>query len=42
MGQQAVVARTGFDEEREVNKRVLNALILNTSLNERLNVIEMN
>ena len=26
MGQQAIVARTGFDEEREVNKRVLNAL----------------
>jgi hypothetical protein len=42
MGQQAVVARTGFDEEREVNKRVLNTLILNTSLNERLNVIELN
>jgi hypothetical protein len=42
MGQQAVVARTGFNEEREVNKRVLYALILNTSLNERLNVIELN
>jgi hypothetical protein len=42
MRQQAVVARTGFDEEREVNKRVLNTLILNTSLNERLNVIELN
>jgi hypothetical protein len=42
MGQQAVAARTGFDEEREVNKRVLNAFILNTSLNERLNVIELN
>jgi hypothetical protein len=42
MGQQAVVARTGFDEEREVNNRVLNALILNISLNERLNVIELN
>jgi hypothetical protein len=42
MGQQAVVARTGFDEEREANKRVLNTLILNTSLNERLNVIELN
>jgi hypothetical protein len=42
MGQQAVVARTGFDEEREANKRVLNTLILNSSLNERLNVIELN
>jgi hypothetical protein len=42
MGQQAVVTRTGFDEEREVNKRVLNALISNTSLNKRLNVIELN
>jgi hypothetical protein len=31
MGQQAVVARTGLDEERRVNKRVLNALISNTS-----------
>ena len=31
MGQQAIVARTGFDEEREVNKRVLNALTLNVS-----------
>jgi hypothetical protein len=31
MGQQTVVARTGLDEEREVNKRVLNALISNTS-----------
>jgi len=42
MGQQAVVARTGSDEEREVNKRVLNTLILNTSRNERLNVIVLN
>jgi hypothetical protein len=42
MGQQAVVARTGLDEEREVNKRVLNALISNISLNERLNAIELN
>jgi hypothetical protein len=31
MGQQAIVARAGLDEEREINKRVLNALILNTS-----------
>jgi hypothetical protein len=31
MGQQAIVARTGFDEEREVHKRVLNALTLNAS-----------
>jgi hypothetical protein len=42
MGQQAIVARTGLDKEREVNKRVANTLILNTSLNERLNVIELN
>jgi hypothetical protein len=42
MGQQAVVARTGLDEEREVNKRVLNTLISNTSRNERLNTIELN
>jgi hypothetical protein len=42
MGQQAIVARTGLDEEREVNKRVLNTLILNTSLNKRLNIIELN
>jgi hypothetical protein len=31
MGQEAAVARAGLDEEREVNKRVLNALISNTS-----------
>jgi hypothetical protein len=31
MGQQAIVARTGFDEEKEVNKRVLNMLTGNTS-----------
>jgi hypothetical protein len=42
MGQQAVVARTRLDEEREVNNRVLNAVISNTSLNERLNVVELN
>jgi hypothetical protein len=43
MGQQAIVARTGLDEEREVNKRVRNdALISNTSRNERLNAIELN
>jgi hypothetical protein len=30
MGRQAIVTRTGFDEEREVNKRVLNALTINT------------
>jgi hypothetical protein len=41
MGQQALVARTGLDEEREVNNRVLNALISNTSLNGRLNAIEL-
>jgi hypothetical protein len=42
MGQPAVVARTGLDEEREVNKRVLNTLRSNISLNERLNVTELN
>jgi hypothetical protein len=42
MGQQAVVAHAGLDKEREVNKRVLSALILNTSLNECLNIIELN
>jgi hypothetical protein len=42
MGQQAIVARTGLNEEREVNERVVNAPISNTSLNERLNVIELN
>jgi hypothetical protein len=42
MGQQAVVARTGLDEEREVNKRALYTLILNTFRNERLNTIELN
>jgi hypothetical protein len=42
MGQQAVVARTGLDEESEVNKRVLNTLISNTSGNVRLNTIELN
>jgi hypothetical protein len=42
MGRQAIVARTGLDEERKVNKRVLNALILNTFLNERLSRIELN
>jgi hypothetical protein len=42
MGQQAVVARTELDERREVNKRVLNKLISNTSRNERLNTIELN
>jgi hypothetical protein len=31
MGQQVIVARIGFDEEREVNKRVLNMLTSNTS-----------
>jgi hypothetical protein len=41
MGQQAVVARAGLDEEREVNKRVLNTLISNTSRNERLITLEM-
>jgi hypothetical protein len=38
MGQQAIVARTGLDEEREVNKRVLNT----ASWNERLNTLELN
>ena len=33
MGQQAIVARTGFDEEREGNKRVLKA---------RLDIVELN
>ena len=33
MGQQAIVARTGFDEVREGNKQALNA---------RLNIIELN
>jgi hypothetical protein len=42
MGQQAVVARTRLNEEREVNKQVLNTLILSTSRNERLNSIELN
>jgi hypothetical protein len=42
MGQQAIVARIGLNEEREVNNGALNALILNTSLNERLNGIELN
>jgi hypothetical protein len=41
MGQQAIVIRTGFDEEREVNKWALNALISNTFRTERLNVIEL-
>jgi hypothetical protein len=27
MGQQAVIARTGLDNEREVNKRVLKGLL---------------
>ena len=42
MGQQAIVARTGFDEEREVNKRVLNALTLTSLENERVKLIELN
>jgi hypothetical protein len=42
MGQQAIVARTGFDEEREVNKRVLNALTLTPLENERVKPIELN
>jgi hypothetical protein len=41
MGQQAVIARTGLNEEREANIRVLNTLILNTFRNERLNTIEL-
>jgi hypothetical protein len=42
MDQQAVVARTGLDEEREVNKRALNTVILNTSRNERLDTNGLN
>jgi hypothetical protein len=42
MGQQAIVARTGLNKEREVNNGAPNTLVLNTSLNERLNVIELN